>query len=278
MATNDQVADRIRVLIRSAPAAEMLGAKLAQHLREDPGYSSSENGRIRDFIEQHVPEVIRLHQRGKDWVYGLRSSLAKGSEVAPAIAERDSSQILKIWRTLASPQSNFRLFVNPRIAELRVHHMNQSPDAAEWTAIPSCTIAQLEADARDWVASLPDQACRNQLSQALDGGSGPKSQFLRMVQDSGLSGEWTTQRREAILARFAALLQELGFPEIPILAEKIRQVLKQSRSNTMIGSPHYDSRAALRALLIEAIKRMPEAELRALNIPIGYIFDTLPRR
>jgi hypothetical protein len=270
-----EIADRIPEILRAAPNSRMVGSQLALQLRKF-GYSSKHHGRLRDLIEQHVPEVVRIAQSGKDWVYVLRTP--EGC-ITPAVLADTSSpgkitpaEAREIWDAYARPSGNLRLFVEPQSVSFHVISPREPIPGDRWIEIHPCSLADFQSIAYDWVRNIADPVQKQNLTESLLGGSGPQSPFLAKVRDLNLKDDWERRRRSGILDRLEASLDSAGFPNARGWIIGLHQALEKPVSTSPRISP---AASSLRRLLISAIRKMPERELRDLQIPAGYLFDAI---
>jgi hypothetical protein len=268
------IADTILEIIDAAANKQVLGTKLASLLSARTNFTSSVHGKLREFVDKNTPDVVRIAPSGKDWIYGRKGVQSK---VLPAATFRLSEPV---WKTYASPSSPYTLFANKSTGELCVIPPRGTPLVEPWVRIPACPPDVHLEIAKAWVAGLASDHKRLMLEGVLESGSGPQSAFYQSVVTLKLIPEWQVFRRTRISEHFESILRGSGVPLIaPILPTPPASIPKlepQQSASSLPASEVAESR--LREVVLAAVRRMADTELRALPIPVGYVFDILGLR
>jgi hypothetical protein len=240
---------------------------------------------LRAFIRQNVPNLVERGRAGADVVYGLSGSsetepveqLALFERVPRPISHAPLDSLLtdpRVWKTFASPQSPWRLFLNRSTGLVKVIAPSDlTPPENDWSQIPPCPAETLLEVGRDFIATVPES-----FRAVLEGTLQEKKwwlPFFDVLQGIGLKTKWIAYRRRRIVAEFertiTALIRDFAtlppgdvpHKEIPIDHPPVQP---------------WAGHANIRKLAIEAVTRMTEAELRSLNLPLGYVIDALNLR
>lgn len=257
-----------------APAGQALGAFLGHQLRKASVFPS-EHGKLRDFIRNDVPEVCEAGMHGLDVLFKLQtpktaSSLGSGIvclEVASGIDDP------AVWRTFSSPSGLYRLFGNADGRLLVVGPRDLIP-TSPWRHIPSCSIANHNTIATSWISQLSEHG--DYLRGALLSGCGPTSQFLVAVREKDLAGEWNQFRTTRIRELFESALRDLGIPPDAKRADSVKTVLEAPTIlKPEVSDLQHREPNKWRTIILEAVQRMNDDELRKLLIPAGYIADIM---
>ena len=252
-----------------------------------PNFQPSDHGarNLRDFIRIFIPPVVEESRAGMDVVYGLRDvspeTRAPSADGALPIETHESLDSslprsyllgnLQVWKTFSNPGSPWKLFFQPSTGTVRSFAQNETPDAS-WISVPSYSPEAFRQIARSFIDTVPEPY-RPVLTQTLTERKWWLP-FFEVLRNIGLKTSWIAFRRERLVDEFdriiAGILEEqrnraVGPPE----TGHIPQETSQPQSSTLTGD------TLLRKLAVDAIARMSEAELRALNIPLGYIVDSL---
>ena len=115
---------------------------------------------LRDFIRKNVPEIVEFSRAGMDITYCLRATKerlevegATGLESTSAVDQLTTDP--RVWKTFASPDSIFRLFLLPENGQVRVLHPNAKP-LPTWREIPRMSAEVLLQIGKDFAANLPE--------------------------------------------------------------------------------------------------------------------------
>lgn len=247
-----------------------------------PGFQPTDYGtrNLRDFIRNFVPAVKEESRAGMDIVYALRDSIRSEparidelSDAHPALPAAPPRLHLlgnqQAWKTFANPSSPWKLFWQPETGIVRTFASNEAPDPS-WIHVPPCSAEALLTIARAFVEKAPEPF-RPVLTQTLTENKWWLP-FFEVLRNIGLKTSWINFRRQRIVEEFEETISRLDQ-----LRRNRTALVQEPRSiQTLVeekAPPGSD--ALLRKLAIDAIARMSEAELRALNIPIGYIVDSI---
>ena len=110
-------------------------------------------------------------------------------------------------------------------------------------------------------------------------GSGPSSAFLVAVREKGLASEWSQFRIAKIREFFESSLREKTIPlnaKLTSTAKPKAEITVKSLPQSAVSLPLDPSR--FREVILAAVQRMSDDELRKLPIPAGYIVDSLEKR
>jgi hypothetical protein len=95
--------------------------------------------------------------------------------------------------------------------------------------------------------------------------------FFDVLRVLGLKSRWIIYRRRRIVAEFERTLlrvQTTSAPAVP--TDDVREDGGLQRSRQPRGDE-----PLIRRVAVESVQRMTEAELRLLNLPLGYVIDAL---
>jgi hypothetical protein len=263
-------------LINEAHPSPIAGGQLSARVKAFfpefyPSQFSCRN--LREFIRNHVPEVVEVGRAGMDVIYGPRAQqgelfTAPTTESRPA-ADRSGplGQLLtnpRIWKTFTSPETPYRLYlVSPGL--VRVLRPEETPDTS-WERIPPVSADALLRIAKDFISELPGSQ-QELLIRTLDQ---PRWWFpyFDLLGTLGLKMRWVFYRRRRITEEFeralAAVSPRLQAPEATQTPAGPRPVSRET-----------EAQHSLRHIAASAIQRMTDSELRALNLPLGYVLDAL---
>jgi hypothetical protein len=240
-----------------------------------------------DFLKKYAAnEVMVLGKAGMDVVYGLRSVGQQQPlfEMPSVASTPDSSSPLRqlladrrIWKTFVTPDSPFRLFLAPSTKRVTVLPPGYTPDPS-WIEVPHISAETLLKIAKDFIAQLPDVQ-QGPLVTAIEQ---PRwwIGFFDLVSTLGLKMRWLYFRRRRVAEEFERAMPTL--PSEPAQEETRKVVLGIKPSVDHVLPPPEPARAPqqslLRQIASDAVQRMTDAELRALNLPLGYVVDALTTR
>lgn len=245
---------------------------------------------LREFIRRYAADdVMEIGRAGMDIVYGLRSVGQQQPLFEPAVADTTKTsdqstplgQLLanpRIWKTFASPDTAFRLFLATHTKQVTVLRPGYTPDPS-WVEIPHISAQALLQIAKDFISDLPEFQ-RAPLTTALDQ---PRwwIGFYDLVRTLGLKMRWIYFRRRRIAQEF-----ERAMPEMPPdLTPPVQPELKPQEAEKpelAIQSMAVQSGALpvspLKRVAADVVQRMTDSELRALTLPLGYVVDALTTR
>jgi hypothetical protein len=238
---------------------------------------------LREFIRRYAAdEITEVGKAGMDVVYAIRIAeqqpLFESSSVVesakPAESRGPLGQLLsnpRIWKTFASPSSPFRLFLVPSDGTIRVLRPGYSPDPT-WLEVPRISADRLLQIAKDFIAELPGSQQASLLS-LLDKPSW-WLEFFDWVRTLGLKTRWTLFRRRRIAEEF-----ERAVPALPAVATTAPQPVPVSEITPSVQSlSPAGAQSEMKRIAAEVVHRMTDSELRALNLPLGYVMDVLTTR
>jgi len=239
---------------------------------------------LRAFIRQFVPDVVERGRAGADVVYGGKEPEQEPAPVEQiSLFDRGASSLPRtpldslltdprVWKTFASPQSPWRLFLNLRSGVVKVINPTEAaPDVSPWVLIPPCPAEVLLQIARDFVATVPE-TFQPLLARTFEDKKWWLP-FFEVLQALGLRPKWIPFRRRRIVVEFERIITTL-MRESPDGAQK---ELPRERQLPTPAAPAAGLETT-RKLAIEAVGRMTEGELRSLNLPLGYVLDALNLR
>jgi len=236
---------------------------------------------LREFIRRYAAdEITELGRAGMDVVYAIRiaeqqplfESVVESAK--PAESRGPLGQLRtnpRIWKTFASPSSPFRLFLVPGDGTIRVLRPGYSPDPT-WLEVPRISADRLLQIAKDFIAELPESQQASLLS-LLDKPSW-WLEFYDWVRTLGLKTRWILFRRRRIAEEF-----ERSVPALPVVATAAPQPVPPSEITFSVQSlAPAGAQSEMKRIAAEVVHRMTDSELRALNLPLGYVMDVLTTR
>lgn len=276
MTTIAEARQRIIDVLISAPHSGVLGAYLGEQLKK-AGIHASEHGKLREFIRINVPEVCEAGMHGLDVLFRL-ISVQSGKSVDSIAGPEKGLGIddPAVWRTFSSPGGLYRLFGH-QDGHLLVVSPRELPPGLPWLHIPPCSESNHHSIATSWVSGLGEPS--EFLRGALMSGSGPSSAFLVAVREKGLASEWSQFRIAKIREFFESSLREKTIPlnaKLTSTAKPKAEITVKSLPQSAVSLPLDPSR--FREVILAAVQRMSDDELRKLPIPAGYIVDSLEKR
>ena len=126
--------------------------------------------------------------------------------------------------------------------------------------------------AKSWVEQLEELG--DFLRGALLGGCGPSSSFLEAVRQKGLASEWNKFRTDRIRNLFDVALTA---KTIPLSAKRALVVGTAGAPPKTMHQPSAAQQTEsirFREIILAAVHKMSDEELRKLAIPVGYIADS----
>lgn len=244
---------------------------------------------LRDFIRKYAADdVMEISKAGMDIVYGLRSvgqqqalfeSPATADTAKPSDVRAPLGQLLanpRIWKTFASPDTAFRLFLAPSTKQVTVLRPGYTPDPS-WVEVPHISAEALLQIAKDFISEMPDVQ-RAPLRAALDQ---PRwwIGFYDLVRTLGLKMRWIYFRRRRIAEEFERAMPTLPPDSAPALqqreAERPEPAIQATRMQPLASAL---PASLLKRVAADVVQRMTDSELRTLNLPLGYVVDALTTR
>lgn len=292
MSSIAEIAAKVEEIVRHSPEQRILGARLGLRIY-DYGFDPLQHGKLKDFVPSYVPSVRKLEAHGGDWYYGLATtqSLSVGvtPNTGPSAPDPGSIPLLSqaiqsggdVWKTYASPNSRFSLVGNKETGELSVVLPGQPIPGPLWIQIPSCSADAHREIAKAFVAEIGDSTKREILQTVVEqAGAGPASGFYQKIGAVNLTPEWNRFRRGKILEHLATALRANAI-EFRGVASLVKPHLVRQFENLATPRPVTTTptrTADIHRIAIGAVQRMSESELRGLNIPLGYVLDTIENR
>lgn len=290
MTENEVVAHLVRLLSGSGNPRPFRGSELSVLLRAsipdfDPIKFNCRN--LRDFIRKHASnEIMEISKAGMDIIYGLRSvgqqqplfetPTGVDGTPKPHNTRAPLGQLLanpRIWKTFASPETPFRLFLAPSTGLIRTLRPGYSPDTT-WLEIPRISAEKLLQIAKDYVAELPD-AQRQPFYSILEQ---PKwwLPFFDLTRALGLKMRWVSFRRRRIAEEFERSLPTI--PTVPTLPQPTEGGDESTNRLVVVRTTGAPAESSIKRIAAEVVQRMTESELRSLNLPLGYVIDAMTTR
>lgn len=236
-----------------------------------------------EFVRKYAANDIAVVDRaGMDVLYGLRSEEQQHLFHAMPPPARLTSQSQgplgqlrsnrRIWKTFVTPDSSFHLFINPENGQIRCLAEGVSAPAA-WKEIPRIPAESLLQFAKEFVDNQTGETARVQLQPILSD-SKWWIPFFEMLQTLGLKTRWVMYRRKRIEDEFAKILSTLQVADGQNTGVQVQ---------TPAASGHEDHGQApredlTRRVAADVVQRMTDAELRMLNLPLGYVIDAIKTR
>jgi hypothetical protein len=234
---------------------------------------------LRDFVRKQASEIVEVGRAGMDVQYSLKATQAKlqaeiASITSVGFADHALDQLMRdprAWKTFTSPDSPFRLYLTDQ-GVVRSMHSNSRP-LPEWREIQRISPEVLLQIGKDFTDDL-DEIQKSVLVPAL---REPKwwFPFFDRLQSLGLKYKWVEFRRKRIRDEFKRKIEEIGTLPLPPLQEAALASVPQP---TVAPSAQTQSGLSIRKIAADVVQRMTESELRGLNLPLGYVVDSLTTR
>lgn len=250
---------------------------------------------LREFLRKHAAnEVMELGRAGMDVIYGLRSAgqqqplfevtpLGKTALDTTPDSGAPLNQLLadrRVWKTFVTPDSPFRLFLAPSTRRITVLSPGYTPDPS-WIEVPHISADILLQIAKDFIAQLP-AVQQGPLVTAIEQ---PRwwLGFFDLLTTLGLKMRWIYFRRRRIAEEFERAMPTLPPESAPTQVQARDAVLGIQTPAHHAALPASEPALALQKSLLrriasDAVQRMTDTELRALNLPLGYVVDALTAR
>jgi len=239
---------------------------------------------LRDFIRKQASEIVEVGRAGMDVQYSLKATQLKleiegASSASSDVADRALDQLMKdtrAWKTFTSPESPFRLYLTDQ-GIVRSMHSNSKP-LPEWREIQRISPETLLQVGKDFTANL-DEIQKSVLVPTFQE---PKwwFPFFDRLQSLGLKYKWVEFRRQRIRDEFKRRIGEIGTQALPQPQEVALTLVSQptAGSSSSAASAQTKSELSIRKIAADVVQRMTESELRGLNLPLGYVVDSLTTR
>lgn len=281
------VAETIRQTVRATPTRTLTGGKIWQAVRATyPDFNPSEHAvrNLRDFIRTYVTDINEVSRAGADIVYGFQSAESQ-QELFPSgsperVVQRSIGYVLEnrqVWKTFTSPSSPWKLFLEPETGQFRVLPPGEPVPGPHWIEVPHCSAEALFRIGQDFIAKEVPESFRPLLSATLEDKKWWLP-FFEVLRNVGLGTRWMIFRRPLIVQEFERAVE--------FVRQQKRAEIVSPSATSELGSLVVDkgsrqlqpATTPLRQLVANAISKMSDAELRALNIPLGYVLDALDSR
>jgi hypothetical protein len=270
--------------ISAAPNQRILGARLGALLRTAyPGFSPADfqSRNLRQLIRTYVPAVEEKGRSGPDFIYGLAldstrpvpghpSVLARlpDNQTSPAPATFD-------WKAFSNPTYPFSLAANTETGEFQA--IAGTEVTPPWVPLPKPTSEDHHGIAKAFTETLSGEV-RQPLERVLED---PKwfVTFSSAAKRLGVGTAWAVFRTSQLRDRFRASLSVLGIPpriNSALANRRSAASLVAAGSSSSIPQSRYtelSQEERLRRLVSLVIADLPISDLRALNLPVGAVFD-----
>lgn len=281
MTENSAVVDFLVRTLRHVDPRPLNGSELAVLVKAaHPEFSPEALGyrNLRDFIRRQASEIAEAGRVGMDVQYSLKATQARleagdTSARTVSIAERALDQLTKdpsAWKTFTSPDSPFRLYLTER-GVVRSMHSSSRP-LPEWRAIQRMSPESLLQIGKDFTADL-DEIQRSVLDPTFQE---PKwwFAFFDRLPSLGLKYKWIEFRRRRIREEFQKRIEELGVAQL----SQVPETALPPVAPWTAASTETRSEFLIRKIAADVVQRMTDSELRNLNLPLGYVMDSLATR
>ena len=270
------VSDSIREVVGSLGVVS--GTTLAERVRaRHPGIGITDLGSksLRDFIAHHVSGVRVVGRAGMDVVYGLDD----GPPQSPRGTELPKPDLWRIWVSPNSPQS---LVLDPETRRLYSGPKRDNPPTGA-VMVNSPNKTEHRAIAERFLPSLP-AGLRLELSGVLTSQvDGWWQEWVSRLRGSEYLATWNAFRRQELEDLLRQRLQSVGMPppEIEVALSQVHESHSVARKK---AEPVAEARPSqldlcalkdLRRLVMIAVSRMSQGELRELRLPLGLVLDSI---
>jgi len=274
------VAEALVSLIQQVPTTALPGVQLATLIRHKfPNFKPLDHNcrNLRHFIAQYAPRIQEVGRSGADIVYGLRPEERRATTAQePTVASPSFHSARRVdsfvWKAFTNPNSAYRVHANAETGELRSEPPS-NPPVAPWVALPSVTEEVHVQIARSFAAGLHDARKRTAL-EAVIGQPVWWTKFSPTALALGLGVEWGAFRRRKLAEELEKALAEL---RIPGRSGMQRRDLGPPPLPPPLGTAADSSPKdeQLRRIILNVVRRLPSADLRALRLPVGDVLDAI---
>ena len=263
--------NEIRRMIDESPVKKMLGAQLAKKLRDECQYNPHQHGKLAILVS-NIPDIGRVGKSGADWIYGFVGDQRSSVIELLSTSHISFGKASAIWKTFASPKGDFLLWVEVVSEKFEVVHKSKLKHQPNWVQIHSCTTEQLERQARNWAQNIENLVQRQTLIESIDMGTGPNSEFLRLLGEFELVGEWNLWRKHEILQLLAVELEAKGLKDAQIWIHRLETILNRPSKAVGENRGSHHEKSDLREFLIKTLKLLTNDELSEINLPAKYAY------
>jgi hypothetical protein len=277
------VAESLILLIQQTPDSKVSGVQLAALIRHRfPNFSPVDYNcrNLRHFIAQYADQIQEVGRAGADIVYGLRPDQERAAAPIPREETTQPASCRSfrrldpfVWRALTHPSSGFRVQANTETGELRRELAVHVPDPP-WVTVPPVNEETHLQIARTFTAGLQDAQKRATL-EGIMAQEQWWAKFFPTAMSLDVGIEWGAFRRRKLSEEIEKALATLRIPARASVrrGDMVQPSLHQLQATT---SPSYlKGDEALRRIVVNVIKRLPSAELRALRLPVGDLLDAI---
>lgn len=232
-----------------------------------------------------------------DYVYALVK--LNETEEGGARREKESAGIgegsygASIWKTFASPSSEFALYGHRESGTLVACSIGVTPPGASWVRVPPLPSEAHAAIAIEFIENLVEDRHKQALRAYLERPQWWFS-FYEAVKALGMGPAWNALRRTRIMSHLVKSLDELGIPSAGAEAqirEQQREEQKRATAKTppmssdsekilgpaAVGTQGKPARMDIRLIAERLVGRMSLSELRSLRVTLGDVFDVLDK-
>lgn len=286
MENTREIVTTLLLFLGQSREEKMVGVQLAALIRHkfpdfSPGGFQCKN--LREFIRQYAPEIAEVGRSGADIVYGLQpvvESISAPLRSLPVASPRKQIDPF-IWRAFTNPGSGYRVHANLSTGELKSVALSVSPMPDSVVLQPASDDTQV-AIARDFAGRVPDTIKRLALLGCLGRPAWWTAFFATAIEHS-LEVEWGRFRRRRLQEEFVKTLRAAKIPEV-LLAQSpevdktpppppTQAPSPSGTVNTISAVSPVEDR--LRRIVVDVVKRLPLADLRALRLPVGDVLDVV---
>jgi hypothetical protein len=207
--------------------------------------------------------VVPIVGEGHDW---------KGARTAIKTDKNGTQSTVVLPQTFTSPDSPFRLYLTDQ-GIVRSMHSNSRP-LPEWREIQRISPEVLHQIGQDFTADL-DEIQKSVLVPTLREAKW-WFPFFDRLQSLGLKYKWVEFRRKRIQDEFKRKIEEIG--TLPLPQPQAQELALALLPQPVEAARQTQSDLSIRKIAADVVQRMTESELRGLNLPLGYVVDSLTTR
>jgi hypothetical protein len=269
-------------VLRDAPEQRLQGAVLGNRFRSKTGRPLKDYGykTLSDFVKENMLEKVSVEHGGVDLIFQLTEAGASSprgeTDVQPSDQGASATNLFRLWK---SPRSRYKLAVRKSDGTARELSPTAAPNDNEIVlALPSAE--QHMEIARRFLSEHVPEEHREEFASKID----PQNAFWWKDWDKLFRerlpdawGTWLDFRTSRLLNILDDALKEAGLSE-DARARALRMV-RESRGSgrAPLTSKAGDSARApgrtFRQLVVSAIDRMSDEDLRRLWLPAGVLYD-----
>jgi hypothetical protein len=276
-----EVSKRILATFGELPNRSILGSHLGLQIKRFfPDFAPAAYGcrNMRDFLHHHVPQVVENGRSGQDVVYSLKTAQAENSSEEPQVLLERQEQVLAgyapprrpirhdLWKTFVSPNTAYRIFVDPTTSTFKVLGRGEPSPSSPWAHVESCPADVHIAIAKAFTSNVFDPTHKRELDSAL-GSHVWWVTFLDVARRAGLDRDWITFRRDRLAKEFERVLSLVNVP-LSAAQESGMPTSKPALAATSVSRSE-----ALRNVVLRVVGRLSQEELRSIWLPAGLVVD-----